>query len=73
MSSEPDRIAVPTNGKRPHPVPATTPPPGSPSPSTPAARDMPGGISPRQLAVGFAVIAWLLVLVAGRARRRVRR
>jgi hypothetical protein len=70
MSSDPARIPVPTNGKRPHPVPPTTP---AATAATPAVRDLPGGLSPQQLAVGFGIVAWLLVVVAGLVRRRVRR
>jgi hypothetical protein len=78
MSFDPDRIAVPTNGKRPHPVAeavAQQPPPrpAAAPEAAPAVRDLPGGLSPQQLAVGFGIVASLLALAAGLARRRVRR
>ncbi|HEY4190502.1 MAG TPA: hypothetical protein VGM28_08790 [Candidatus Limnocylindrales bacterium] len=79
MSSDPDRIAVPTNGRRPHPVPAapsTTAPATAPAgddPTGPTTPALPGGMSPQQLAVGFGIVASLLVVAAGLARRRVRR
>ncbi len=73
MSSDPDRISVPTNGKRPHPAPATAAPPTTSAPPGTTPGDLPGGLSPQQLAVGFGIIAWLLVIVAGLARRRLRR
>jgi hypothetical protein len=74
MSSDPDRIAVPTNGRRPHPV--TTAPPTEPSaegdPVAPPGA-LPGGISPQQLMLGFGIVASLVAIAAGVARRRVRR
>jgi hypothetical protein len=75
MSSDPDRIAVPTNGRRPHPVTATPPtePPAKgavPAATTPA---LPRGVSPQQLMLGFGIIASLVAIAAGLARRRVRR
>ena len=73
MTQETDRIPAPTNGRRPHPVQPPPSAPAEPPVVAAAARDLPGGLSPRQLAVGFGVIAWLLVIVAGQARRRLRR
>jgi hypothetical protein len=77
MSSDPARIQVPTNGTRPHPVPPAAAEPSVTAPvapaATPAMRDLPGGLSPQQLAVGFGIVASLLVVVAGLVRRRVRR
>jgi hypothetical protein len=97
MSSDEDRISVPTNGKRPHSVPTmtaptaaaaapTAPPTGTaatapktaPGATAPGATrsssvDLPGGLSPQQLAVGFGIIASLLAIGAGLARRRIRR
>jgi hypothetical protein len=91
MSSDPDRISVPTNGKRPHSVPTmTTPPAGQDAPDVgvtadaatatatkdapagtrSASPDLPGGLSPQQLAVGFGIIASLVLLALGRSRRR---
>lgn len=78
MSADSDRIAVPTNGKRPHaltiePEPAAltaarTPAPDAPG--TPTTADLAGAMSPRQLAVGFAVLASLGALLAARVLRR---
>lgn len=66
MSSETDRIPVPTNGKRPHPVA------GEPVPEAPAADQATAPFTPTQLAVGFGILASLVLLVAGRLRRRGR-
>ena len=94
MSSEDDRIPVPTNGRRPKPVPAesalgpaaaqpagaalpASPPaaspaaPAHPSPAVPAALPT-VAFTPTQLAVGFGIVASLVLLVAGRIRRRGR-
>ena len=76
MSTDPDRIAVPTNGRGPHPVPApatataastalSDPPAGAPTDA-----EMSAAFTPRQLAVGFGIIASLLLLAVGWARRR---
>jgi len=79
-----DRIAVPTNGRKPHPVaaalaplrgePPTAEPPtaGSPRAFPLADPALLGAVSPKQLAVGFGIIASLLLLVLGRSRRRGR-
>ena len=67
MSQETDRIAVPTNGKGPHPVEAAPPPdePAEPTPPTVT-------FTPTQLAVGFGILASLVLLVVRQARRRGR-
>ena len=81
MSSENDRIPVPTNGRRPKPIP-TEPALGpaaalpaalaaEPSPAAPAAPPT-VAFTPTQLAVGFGILASLVVFVAGRIRRRGR-
>ncbi len=78
MSTEPDRIAVPTNGRRPHPVTTPTEPAvGSASVSrveesgaVQTDADLASAVSPKQLAVGFGVVASILLLVAGRVLRR---
>jgi hypothetical protein len=79
VSADSDRIAVPTNGKRPH---ALTIEPESAAaaaadraaepvaPGTPTPTDLAGAMSPRRLAVGFAILASLGVLLAGRVLRR---
>ena len=66
MSPEIDRIPVPSNGKGPHP--ADEPGPPDAQPSEPAAVNF----TPAQLAVGFGIVASLILLVAGRLRRRGR-
>ena len=65
MSQQTDRISVPTNGKGPHAVeePTTETAAQPPDESTVA-------FTPTQLAVGFAILASLVVLVARRMRRR---
>jgi hypothetical protein len=67
MSPETDRIPVPTNGKGPHPIAPVAPGPAAdppePGPATIA-------FTPTQLAVGFGIIASLIVLLARRMRRR---
>ena len=74
MSPDTDRIAVPTNGRGPHPVatPADepTPEPAAAGVERPAGTDLSTAGSPKQLAVGFAILASLGLLLAGRARRR---
>jgi len=77
MSPDPDRIAVPTNGRGPHPVQgpptAQEAPSGGPSggsPGGPSDLEMSLAFSPKQVAVGFGILASLLLLLAGRARRR---
>ena len=79
MSADSDRIAVPTNGKRPHALTIEAEPEaptkavratGSAAPSTPTTADLAGAMSPRQLAVGFAVLASIGALLATRLLRR---
>ena len=67
MSQEPDRVPVPTNGKGPHPV--ETPPAPEDAEASPAAT---AAFSPIQLAVGFGIIASLVLLAARQMRRRNR-
>lgn len=75
MSPDADRIAVPTNGKRPHPAPepvaapAAAPGAATERPSTPAAM---APFTPTQLAVGFGILAAVIALLAGSLRRRSR-
>ena len=75
MSPDTDRIAIPTNGRKPHPAAAPLEPlRGEP----PTAEGVPGtsdeelsvAFSPKQLAIGFGILASLVLLVAGAARRR---
>ena len=74
MSPDTDRIAVPTNGRGPHPVaaPAEEATPAEPADAVqlPSGTDLSNAVSPKQLAVGFAILASLGLLLAGRARRR---
>lgn len=77
MSSDPDRIAVPTNGRRPHPVPpaaaTATAEPAADDPTASTASALPAGLSAQQIMVGFGIVASLIAIAAGVARRRVRR
>ncbi|HEV8402183.1 MAG TPA: hypothetical protein VGQ31_04040 [Candidatus Limnocylindrales bacterium] len=75
MSSDPDRVAVPTNGRRPHPVPASDATAATAADDRTAAASpaLPGGLSAQQLMVGFGIVASLVAIAAGLARRRVRR
>jgi hypothetical protein len=69
MSQDPDRIAVPTNGRRPHPVIEAAAAP-EPAPGEPSDEEMSTAFSPKQLAIGFGIVASLVLLVVGSARRR---
>jgi len=67
MSQAPDRIPVPTNGKGPHSgetSPARVEDDAVPPPSV--------VFTPTQLAVGFGIIASLVLFAVGRMRRRNR-
>ena len=82
MTGDPDRIAVPTNGRSPHPVATPLaplrgePPTAGPSPAgstrvfSPTDPALLGAVSPKQLAIGFGIVASLILLALGRARRR---
>lgn len=80
MSTDPDRIAVPTNGRGPHAVPGvddagpTPTSPATPRPAVPPeldlSADLSGPFSSRQLIVGFGIIASVVLLLISRARRR---
>ncbi len=77
MSPDSDRIAVPTNGHKPHALttplaplrgePPTAEPVTTVRPTDPA---LLGAVSPRQLAIGFGIIASLVLLALGRSRTR---
>ena len=72
MSGESDRIAVPTNGRGPHPVapsPAAPRPTRRPIPPRRSAKDLPLAMSPERLAVGLGIVASLVILIVGLARR----
>jgi hypothetical protein len=77
MSADQDRIAVPTNGRGPHPVTTPLPPlRGEPPTAEPIRTFSPtdpallGAVSPKQLAVGFGIVASLVLLALGRSRIR---
>ena len=79
MSADSDRIAVPTNGKRPHaltiePEPEAVATAGEGAEpetrGTPTTADLATAMSPRQMAVGFAILASLGALLATRILRR---
>jgi len=74
MSNDQDRVAVPTNGRRPH---AMTIQPDDTHRPNPAAEDtgasttteLAGAVSPRSLAIGFGILASLGLLVVSRVLR----
>jgi len=70
MSPDTDRIAVPTNGSGPHAVPGETA--ATPEPPAPGTSDeeLSVAFTPKQLAIGFGILASILLIVAGRMRRR---
>lgn len=70
MSPDTDRIAVPTNGRGPQPVPDPMPPEATERPAPPAST---APFTPTQLAVGFGILASIVVIVVGRMRQRGRR
>jgi hypothetical protein len=75
MSPDTDRIAIPTNGHGPPPEPDSIEPQVSePStldrPERPASGPPTAPISPMQVAVGFAIIASIIAILARRLRRR---
>jgi hypothetical protein len=75
MSPDVDRVPVPTNGRGPHPVAGDAPPPpvaDGPTSATgaPSDEDLATAFSPKQVAIGFGIVASLVLLAAGWARRR---
>jgi len=74
MSPDTDRIAVPTNGRGPHPVAApveeATPTDPADAVQLPSGIDLSNAVSPKQLAVGLGIVASVVLLLAERARRR---
>ena len=81
MTQDPDRIAVPTNGRKPHPVTPLEPLRGEPPTAEPPRDTAPrifdpsdpallGAVSPRNLAIGFGIVASLVALAVGRSRLR---
>ncbi len=71
-----DRIAVPTNGHAPTPVPGTLaplrgePPMAGGPPTGTSDEELSVAFSPKQAAIGFGVIASLILVAVGWARRR---
>jgi hypothetical protein len=65
VSSDTDRVAVPTNGKGPHPIEPAEPDFEEVDPTTVV-------FTPTQLAVGFGILASLVVLLVREMRRRGR-
>lgn len=65
MSPETDRVPVPTNGKGPHAIKAPPAEAEAPLPDQTTAV-----FTPTQLAVGFGIVASLILLAARRMRRR---
>ena len=79
MSADSDRIAVPTNGKRPHALTIEAEPPMAAAADRTAApgstgtrttADGAGAMPLRQFAVAVAILASLGALLAGRLLRR---
>jgi hypothetical protein len=66
MTSDLDRVPVPTNGKGPRHADEPTPP--APLPSD----ELSVSFTPTQIAVGFGIVASLLLLAARQLRRRGR-
>jgi hypothetical protein len=81
MSADQDRVAVPTNGRRPPAITIeradtrpTEPATGSDEATgAPTATEMASAVSPRNLAIGFGILASLALVVAGVLRRRADR
>jgi hypothetical protein len=74
MSNDQDRVAVPTNGRRPHAVtiePDDTRRPTEAAEDTvaPTTTDLASAVSARSLAIGFGILASLGLLVVGRVLR----
>ena len=78
MNKDTDRISVPTNGRKPHTVPDATGPAADPADDaaprdpvvTATSPELTISVNPAQLAVGFGVIAAVILLLVGRHRGR---
>ena len=81
MTDDPDRVAVPTNGRKPHPAAPVAPLRGEPPTAEPRPTGetrafsltdpaLLGAVSPKQLAVGMGIVASLILLALGRSRIR---
>jgi hypothetical protein len=71
MSEKTDRIAVPTNGRGPKAVPAADGSSATPEPAPGTSdEELSVAFTPKQLAIGFGILASLVLIVAARMRRR---
>ena len=75
MTHDTDRIAVPTNGRKPHSgaaplAPLRGEPPTAESAPGTSDEELSVAFSPKQVAIGFGILASLVLLIAGAARRR---
>ena len=68
MTNDLERVPVPTNGKGPHPVATPEPPPIEEPPG-----ELDVSFTPTQIAIGFGIVASLVLLAARQLRRRGRR
>jgi hypothetical protein len=69
MTNDLERVPVPTNGKGPHHAAEPEPPPTADEPSG----ELNVGFTPTQIAVGFGIVASLVLLAARHIRRQGRR
>jgi hypothetical protein len=69
MTNDLERVPVPTNGKGPHPAAKPEPPPIADEPLG----ELNVNFTPTQIAVGFGIVASLVLLAARQFRRRGRR
>ena len=69
MTNDLERVPVPTNGKGPHPVTEPEPAPLTDEPSD----ELNVSFTPTQIAIGFGIVASLVLLAARQFRRRGRR
>lgn len=68
MTNELERVPVPTNGKGPHPAAEPDPAPEADEPL----EELNVSFTPTQIAVGFGIVASLVLLAARQIRRRGR-
>jgi hypothetical protein len=69
MTNDLERVPVPTNGKGPHPVAEPEPHLPTDDPSS----ELNVSFTPTQIAIGFGIVASLVLLAARQFRRRGRR
>lgn len=74
MNHDTDRVTVPTNGRKPHTVPDADDAADDAASRDPVAKvtspELTIAVNPAQLAVGFGVIAAVILLLLGRHRGR---